>query len=1134
MPSAVDGERAADEETTQSDLVRRALRAFLGAEQRRDEDDPSGAAQAMTDMSTFEIMASAPDAVVLDPREREIRRLLKLIGPEPMEFFTDACRIVNGAAGLSMQTHLAAHSLREIEGRMHEVFDPMLTRDAKAEIAEAGRKNESHRAKIEAAAEILGLDEPTLELWLEYALSLHTLAHRAGLAGPRDVAEFRDHFAKGQSVLLAVLRRLRTIYIEARPIVQELAAVRSPTKEHMKRLRNRVPHSTVMLGEFFSTARLAWFPLLREEGYFENPPPLEVDEEGRVAFAEWSAARFLVRAAAADEVQDDVVEILSAIDTDNPDARDKTVEAALAMTPARAARLAARIAAYIAGSDTWWTPRHSEELVTHLIGGGEVAAALEITRPLLAAAPRTADWRMRQAFTDLVAKLFPAAGLEGLALLRDLLAAELTAEGRESANDLSTIWRESIAGGPDIRRRDLIVTTLNNAAEALIACGTATLRDVVETLVSDERAIFSRIALHLIANHPEPDLAAEWLGNDAVFRNFTLQREYTELAQVAFPELDPGVKEEIFAWIKHGPTWRPRDLPEHEFDEYDAQWRLRELRRLPERPQEWQQRFDELVARFGEPADPLGPRIGRAVRSGTRSPKSKQELLELSDGELIDFLRTWEPDDEWFGPSVEGLANELRDAAIGEPQRFSRLLPQLGDGAPMYARNVVYGLQKVAGDGGRLEWEPILEFARGILDLPARLEGCDTADDGINPGWEWSRLEVARLISSGLGRRSIPQELRDDIWQVIAALAEDRDPTAETEDEREREGMQPEILSLNSVRPCAIEAAIRFAAWSAAGDHASVADGSSPTLPENVRDVLDWHLDPERERTRTVHAVFGRHVSQFYSLDPEWTKERATAIFPEDPSQAALRDIAWRAFIDANRFWPRSWELLEPQYRRAIKALADERLDKEDVSLVDPSGALLGHLLSAYLNDLIELSDDSLLGMFSETAPLRLRRTFLEMIGTNLSGEHDVSERVQGKLQQLWEWRAEKVFAEGNVAELAGFDWWFGSGKMPHEWSIEQLLRVLEAGGGVTFDYVVTQRLPDLAATDLPSAVRITAGLVEHAYTPHMVLSAREPFRTVLAAALASGDNELVATARATISRLYAERHTEFNDLLDD
>jgi hypothetical protein len=461
------------------------------------------------------------------------------------------------------------------------------------------------------------------------------------------------------------------------------------------------------------------------------------------------------------------------------------------------------------------------------------------------------------------------------------------------------------------------------------------------------------------------------------------------------------------------------------------------------------------------------------------------------------------------------------------------LLPGLVGGEPTYARNVVYGLQQVARDGGALDWQQILEFARRIVALPAQLEGRDPAGDSIDPGWEWSRLEVARVITAGLARKTIPPELADDVWSVIATLAEDDDPTVETENERERQGTEPEILSLNSVRSCAVEAAIRFAAWSASEAGEGIGAGGPPGLPKDVREVLDRHLDSERERTRAVQAVVGRHFNHLYSLDPECASEHVSAIFPDDQEQAGRRDAAWRAFIDANLFWANSWPVLEPQYRRAVEALADERFEEEEVSLLDTTGQLLGHLLSAYLNDLIDLSDESLLGVFFENAPLRLRRTFLEMIGTDLSGDHDVSERVQTKLQQLWDWRSEKVLTEENASELAGFDWWFGSGKMPHEWSVEQLVRVLEAGGGVTFDYVVTQRLPDLVATDLRAAVRIVAALVEHAYTPHMVLSARDQFHAVLAAALASGDEQLSAIARETISRLYAERHTEFNDLLE-
>jgi hypothetical protein len=74
----------------------------------------------------------------LDPRQREIRELLELIGPEPATYFSDACRIMDGAAGVAAQTHLAAHLLREIEGRLHEVIEPMLSGDATQWVATSG------------------------------------------------------------------------------------------------------------------------------------------------------------------------------------------------------------------------------------------------------------------------------------------------------------------------------------------------------------------------------------------------------------------------------------------------------------------------------------------------------------------------------------------------------------------------------------------------------------------------------------------------------------------------------------------------------------------------------------------------------------------------------------------------------------------------------------------------------------------------------------------------------------------------------------------------------------------------------------------------------------------------------------
>lgn len=945
------------------------------------------------------------------------------------------------------------------------------------------------------------------------------------------MAEFRERFANGQSVLLAVLRALRGVYVNARPVLVELAGEQHPTEEHLRLLRRRVPHSSVALGEFFSLATLGWFPLLRDAGYFGSPPPMEVDEEGRLSYIEWPPARFLVRAAAVAELQPEVVEILNVLDTNNPEARDATVEAALAMPPAVAAQLAARIAAYEAEAEGWWVPRHSEELVDHLLAGGETAAALEVTKPLLVDAPRSSDWRMRHAFTDLLPKLFPAVGLDGLTVLRDLLAEDLTADGRVGHNDHSTIWRESVAGGHDFQRRDLLVTALNAAAEALVENEPALLPEIVAVLVGDERAIFSRLALHLISRHPDPELAAEWLGREDVFRDYNLTREYAELAEQSFVGLPTELKERIFGWIEAGPTWRPQDLPADEVEYYDDGWRLQKLRALPELPNGWRRRYDELVARLGEPEPPLAGRTG-VIWSGTRSPRSKEELLQLTDDELLAFLERWQPDGDWHGPSVEGLSVQLRDAAVDAPRRFSELLPRFAGGEPTYARQVLSALhQVVSNETGEIDWASLVAFARETLALPDHVDDGNQTGEDLDAGWERSRLEVARLLVAGLGHSVIPADLADDVWSVIAALTGDDDPTIETEQRWESEGTDAEGLSHNSVRPTAIEAVIHYAWWL----HRSTTDdgnGAGRVLPAAVRETLERHLDPEQEPTKAVQSVFGRYFNVLLTIAPTWATEQATAIFPDDAARRDRLDAAWTAFIGANRFSPRSWPVLKSQYGRAVEELSDARFENEDVSVFDLTGALLFHLLFAYFDGLVELSDDSLLGRFFAVAPLRLRRSFFEMIGTDISDENELPDDVREKLQHLWEWRSAQVLADGNASELAGFGWWFGSDKFAGPWATEQLIRVLDAGGGVSFDYTVTQKLPDVAAADLPGALRIVSLLVERAYTPHLVLSGRDQFRTVLQAALDLGDDHLIAEARATISRLYTERHTEFNDLL--
>jgi len=327
----------------------------------------------------------------------------------------------------------------------------------------------------------------------------------------------------------------------------------------------------------------------------------------------------------------------------------------------------------------------------------------------------------------------------------------------------------------------------------------------------------------------------------------------------------------------------------------------------------------------------------------------------------------------------------------------------------------------------------------------------------------------------------------------------------------EHGGSGIEFQMLNAVRSQAIEAVIQVASWM----H-DQAGGGGWQLPENVRSVLDRHLDPAHEATRTVAAVYGRHFNHLFELDPEWTASHFRDFFPVAPERAGHRDAAWRAFVSSTRFWHGSWEVLAPEYERAVGELDVERTAADADSLVDASGSLLGHLLGMYLRDCTDLEEGSLLTRFFDTTALPIRTRFLELVGMDVSNAEKINDEVRDQLQRLWEWRADTVLAGGNASELAPFAWWFGSGKFAARWSLEQLIRVLDAGGGVSSEYIVTQRLAELLHDEPGLVVRATALLVERAYTPHMVFGASDELRRILVVGLQSDDEAVVAEARAT------------------
>lgn len=1019
---------------------------------------------------------------------------------------------------LEATTHLVGHSLRECEGLIRGVMSSMLTDVQRAEVAAAGG---THRVEIEQICTLLGFErEDSIRAeWWTWAKGLHVWAHRSSLRAPRPVDErFRTWWAQGQAVLYVIVHRFETVYAEALPRVVALAVNAAPVADDLTELRGRIPHGEVALGQFFAEATPGWFPLLRQGGYFDDPTSLRPDEEGRVAYVPWPAGDYLVRAAADAGRQDEVVELALAVaGTDNPAAHEAVTDIGLAVPVGLAARLADEVAGFLALPFQWRLPLRAPDLIARFADGGEIDSALTVLAALLGPGDREGSaWAVRVSLDELVPRLFPQLGRPGVDFLAVLLDEEFDDNVRR--NDHSYLWRPTLESGRRRNRRDDLVTALRDATARVVDADVHELRALVAMLEGHEPSIFSRLALDLVRRFPDDDLIRERLGDRERFADFNLEREWTLLAQAFFATLPDRVKQTILSWIEAGP-----DRGEVVVDEEQLRrWQRLQLVRLGDGlPEEWRRRRDEYVQQYGEPDARRG---GRAVWSGNEPPVPKDELASKTIDEIRAFLDTWRPEAGFDGPSVEGLARVLTEAVTEDPVRFAAAAETFAVVEPTYARSLVRGLINAAAASHQFDWEAVLALAESAIAQPRELqERLDSESIYIDRGWSVTRLELARLLQTGMEKALIAAELTNRVWAILAQLIEDPEPDAEYE--RQWLGsMGPAGASLNTTRGAAMHALMQYMWWL----KGRTPDGQAPQLEERLRDAFERHLDPGVDRSQTIRSVYGQWFPFIVAADARWAEEHVESIFEEE--EADLGEVAWNSYLMFAHVYDDVARLLIRQYASAVERLAAAGEVQDD----EPQEQLLGHLIALYVRELIELDGD-VLNRFFVVAPIEIRAKLIEAIGTDLSNAEEVSAEAVGRLSRLWEARSVSALAAGGAAmkELRGFSWWFGSAKFEDEWSLAHLIEVLEAGVSLEFDHIVVQRLAALRAQRLLEVVQALAALIDQSEDPWFVLGSREEIRAILQDGIESTNNAVSRPAREATNRLIARGNADFGDLVE-
>jgi hypothetical protein len=914
-----------------------------------------------------------------------------------------------------------------------------------------------------------------------------------------------------------------------------------PTPSQIARVKQLATSPEELAYFFDQLTSPDWLPLLRDGGLLGDPPA-PVEQGNGVMFPFWPPSRYMVRIAA--DAPGAVADTLwAARGSHNPRVWWDTVDALVKMPSEHAIRFIPLIKGWVHHPWRLGLETSTAKLVLHLITDGARDAAIDLARAL-GRLVRPEGWPEAEPWVVLddyaygkeipaIGRALAAFGSAGPAAFVEALEAFLAVERPERddgrRDDLSFIWRPAIEDHEqnwDFEREAKLVIAIRDGFEEVLARSPEELEGVVTVLLASGWPVVRRVGLHLLVARGDqaPALVEQVLTSRDLLAEDHHRHEFYHLLATRFGLLSPDAEGRFIANVHSVAEAAVASAAEHQAEADPAIIRKVVIRRwlspISEHLDE-ADRADLEAARAetGEDPHPDFPSYHTSWR-GSTSPLSSDELRNRTPDEIVGYLATWgEP--EGFGPhhpSAEGLAQQLTEAVAEAPDRFVPSAPRYLHLKPAYFDGFINGLQKALQNDKTFEWEPVLaacEVAIGKVD-----EGPTEDRDSR---WNGARMSVIRLLERGLEGKTgeIPSAARGRVWALISGLVEDPDPTPADEARYGPPNMEPETYSLNTTRGAAFHALFLYLLW----HHRQAGRPENWSVAEQDPEasaVLDAHLDPGRDPSVGVRAAYGWWLPYVLDLDPGWVHDRAARIVGR--AETDLERAAWEGFLFRGGPSRVALDVFAQTY-----AAHAEQLASQDAKPVirgragDPVQFFIDHLVRAWLWR----------PEMRETLPLRtlltsgkawLAAEVVEEAGRLIGRTEakDVSPELAGAYGDLWTFvlkATANLEGDGLKEALAPFAWWFDS-ELSGEWTLPELLRLLERGITPDPDFAVFRRLPSFAADHPEETLRVIEQLAEEGDGQWTLQVHEGEIRQVLEVSIHSADELIRARAEAVVHRL--------------
>ena len=884
---------------------------------------------------------------------------------------------------------------------------------------------------------------------------------------------------------------------------------KKPISKKVKQAVKRGAERTLALFEnetdrhyFFSRLKNPqWIQPLSERGCFKSSPDIRYLPDGHVQYPFWPELQYLKNVCK--DAPEEVIQLLLQLPAvDNPRVYGNMLDIALELDGEQSVQLKPKILEY-AKLEHQFSPYKYLELLVHWIAENQNEAALELANILVQFIPDPqAEEKQKQRrenskdpIRSMMTWLTPAPrfndnyqeilneGVRPLAekepyqvacMLIDATASIIRLGNYEDHLESDTSQDFSETWCPRLNKQswnytdfgEILVYTLTYTCEKVYEQSPESIATLNDVLCNQRWDVFKRLRQHLYALHPN-EQTKPWIRELILTHGDYAKEEYhyefQRMIQLACEHfgaelLTEDERTQIFDAIYSGPSKENyRERMGKQFTETGFEQERRYFHSLQLTPfasvlfgkyadyfQELKK--DESLEEIGDESyyPPISKSEGGMVTS--RSPKSPDKLLKLSDGELLDYINEWQDEhrdkDNWLIEiSISALAGAFQsvfiESIIPDDDRLEFWIEKNREQIkrPIYVRSMIQAMHIQVKEGNCERLNRWLDFCKWVIshsddDQEKNIIRSETFRE--NPSWRYSRRAVITFVEDCLKEEiNVPISYRERLAEILEMLCTQFDWVLNQELNQD----DPLTKAINCTRGLALENLVNFGLWMRRHD--------DKTEVSEITTILEKRFSSEAEYPLTIpeYAILGMRYGQIFSLDEAWAVDHKSDFFKKNNISAWVASFG--NFLRYSRPHKQIFDIIRHDFEFALEHL--DRLKEQKQSGRELTDILGEHLFIYYFWNVYPLTGEgSLIEYFYQNSDGERQHwaTLFGYVGRLLQNTHELDEGLKDRINDFFEWRLEF----GEPTEFREFTFWLEAKCLEAEWRLDAYSKILDAG----------------------------------------------------------------------------------------